>query len=134
MRNMAGENNPRWKGDNVGYDALHDYIRARKIKPEKCERCNKKRKLELSCNGKYTRNLDDYEYICKSCHGKKDRWGKLFEEGEKHPNSKLKNKDILKIRQLYKTGKYSQQKLAEKFFITQTTISTIIKKVTWKHI
>ena len=69
----SGENNPAWKGDKVGYHALHRYIEKRKNKPEECEICNKKREIELSFDhrlGNYTRNTEDYKYVCITCHRK----------------------------------------------------------------
>lgn len=67
------DNNPSWKGDNVKYGSLHEWIRRHKIKPLLCERCNKNKKLDLSnISGEYKRDIDDYEWLCRSCHMKKD--------------------------------------------------------------
>lgn len=71
-----GDNHWNWKGNNANYIALHKWLRKNKPKPEKCERCGIYTS-ELDCSnisGKLTRTLDDYEYICKSCHSKKDNW------------------------------------------------------------
>jgi hypothetical protein len=69
-----GDKNPLWKGDQVGYNALHAWIRRRLPKPPACEICNKPTKyLDLAnISGKYLRRLDDWEYICRVCHMKKD--------------------------------------------------------------
>lgn len=68
-----GENNGLWKGDNVGYGALHDYIKYNKPKPDNCEDCNRSKKLDLAnISGKYTRNLEDWKWLCRSCHMKYD--------------------------------------------------------------
>jgi hypothetical protein len=75
--NLA-ERNGMWKGDKVGYTQLHVWIRRRLLQPHYCERCGKKKKkLDLAnLSGKYLRRLDDWEYICRSCHmsgdGRKD--------------------------------------------------------------
>lgn len=50
------------------------------------------------------------------------------------PNSKLVAKDILKIRKWSKSGKMTGVELAKKFNVTQTTISLIVNKKTWKHV
>ena len=65
-----GKNNGMWKGDNVGYRALHEYIRKYKPEPERCKICGKKTdKLELSNKDhRYTRNIEDYWYLCRKCH------------------------------------------------------------------
>lgn len=70
---QTNENNSAWKGDFVGYAALHDWIRARKNKPNECPICSLPKKLELSnINHKYKRNLSGWIYLCHSCHFKRD--------------------------------------------------------------
>ena len=57
--------------------------------------------------------------------------------GEKHGMAKLTEEKVLQIRQLYSQRKYNktnQTKLAEMYGMTQTQISYIINKKTWKHI
>jgi len=54
--------------------------------------------------------------------------------GEKQWLSKLIYKDVLKIRKLHDTGKYSQKEIGNMFFVSKTTINNVIKKRTWKHI
>lgn len=65
--------------DKVGRIALHEWIARHKPKPDKCEKCEKVTKfLELS-NKKdhnYTRDINDYEYLCHSCHKIKDNLAK----------------------------------------------------------
>lgn len=68
-----GDKNPMWKGDKVGYHALHDWIKSRLPIPNKCQICFKKSKLDLSNKSDlYKRNLNDWEYLCRRCHMKKD--------------------------------------------------------------
>lgn len=67
------ENNPNWKGDNVGYAALHGWIKRRKPKPLLCEECNKKKAFDLANKDhKYKRDVNDYRWLCRSCHQKYD--------------------------------------------------------------
>lgn len=54
--------------------------------------------------------------------------------GEKRPAAKLKNHLVLEIRKLYKTGDYSQRKLAAMYGVSCNTIKNITLKRTWKHI
>ena len=64
-----GENNPMWKGDKVGCGALHDWIKPRKPKPPLCEKCKMVPPFDLaSTNDSYTRNLDDWRWLCRKCH------------------------------------------------------------------
>jgi hypothetical protein len=60
------EKNSQWKGDKVGYIALHNWVRRRKPKPEFCEICNKRKPYDLSnISGKYKRDINDYK--CVNC-------------------------------------------------------------------
>ena len=72
-----GEKNPMWKGDSVHYEALHEWIKRRIPKPEKCVICNTSPPRDLAnISGEYKRELSDWEYLCRSCHMKKDGRGK----------------------------------------------------------
>jgi len=70
----TGENNGQWKGDNVGLTALHKHIKKFLIKPNECKNCKKtKIKLDLAnISQSYKRDLNDWEWLCRSCHMKKD--------------------------------------------------------------
>lgn len=63
------DKNPMWKGNNVGYNALHQYIKRKIKKPEKCSMCNKIKNLDLAnISGKYKRDLTDWKWLCRKCH------------------------------------------------------------------
>lgn len=67
------EKNGRWKGDKVGYDALHQWVRRHLGKPGACEHCEK-----TGLSGKYIhwanksheykRELSDWIRLCAKCH------------------------------------------------------------------
>lgn len=63
---------------------------------------------------------------------KKRRSNKAF--GEKQGLSKLTEKEVIDIRKMYKTGKFSQKIIGEIYDVHQSIISDITKKVTWKHL
>ncbi len=70
---MARENNPQWRGDDVGYASLHLWVASRKPKPKLCGHCGAKKPHDLaSINHTYTRNLDEWVWLCRSCHMKSD--------------------------------------------------------------
>lgn len=54
--------------------------------------------------------------------------------GENSNLSKLKNNDVLKIRELYATGNYFQREIADMFGIAEESCHRIIKRKDWKHI
>lgn len=55
-------------------------------------------------------------------------------EGERHGRAKLSEEDVLAIRTLYDKGEYDQYQLADKFHVTQATISGIICGKIWTKI
>ena len=68
-----GDGNGMWAGDEVKYGSLHDWARNNKPKPEFCEVCGKKKPLDLASIGHtYSRNLDEWRWLCRGCHMKVD--------------------------------------------------------------
>lgn len=61
-------------------------------------------------------NMDDRER-----HGRQPR-------GESHHLAKIKDDDVVEIRQLYATGKYSQRKLASRYGVTQSLICAVVNR------
>jgi len=68
------ENNYAWKGDAVGYKTLHEWIRKYKPIPQTgCEHCHKNKPLHAAnISGEYRRDVNDYIWLCGSCHKKFD--------------------------------------------------------------
>lgn len=54
-------------------------------------------------------------------------------KGEKRPNSKLKECDVLEMRKLSKEG-VSYRELGERYNVSKSTVSAIINRKMWKHI
>lgn len=72
-RKISGSNNYQWKGDDVGYIALHIYIHKYLPKPEFCQICNKLPPLDVACiTGIYNRDFKNWQWLCRSCHMKYD--------------------------------------------------------------
>ena len=69
------ENNPQWKGDNVGYSSLHCWVKYRKNRETICEECGEEKGYSLdlaNISGEYKRDVKDWEWLCRLCHMKKD--------------------------------------------------------------
>lgn len=80
--NQWGANNTSWKGDDVSYKTLHQWVARHTMKPDLCPNCHSNRKLELAnVSGKYKRDLNDWEYLCRRCHYEK--YHKLYKIGFK---------------------------------------------------
>ena len=75
-----GKRNKAWKGDDVGYSALHEWIRKHLGQPTKCEHCDKD---NLTCHDihwankdhTYKRQKEDWIRLCAKCH---KRYDKIF--------------------------------------------------------
>lgn len=55
-------------------------------------------------------------------------------KGEKNFFAKLNESQIIKIREMYSTGNYSQKKISEIYNCTSTNICLIVNRNIWKHI
>jgi hypothetical protein len=74
--NLTDKNNGQWKGNKVGYGAIHDYIKRRFPRPTHCSKCIKIGKVDLAnVSGKYKRDLSDWKWLCRSCHMRSDGRG-----------------------------------------------------------
>jgi len=85
----SGADHPSWKGDKVGYFALHAWVNKVKGRANHCgnPNCQTKspKKFEWSnISGEYKRDIDDYESLCTWCHRKKDLNGKIPWNKGKH--------------------------------------------------
>lgn len=91
-----GKDHPFWKGDDVSYSSLHEWLVKYKPSVECCEECGKKRKLDIAnISGEYRRDVDDYKWLCRSCHKKKDFNYETYDGGFKiRPLSFWKNKKM----------------------------------------
>lgn len=77
IKKMSGKNNHGWKGDNVGYVALHEWVRKVKGLPDTCEYCKisglKSRKINWANKSKqYKREASDWIRLCIKCHRQYD--------------------------------------------------------------
>lgn len=75
---MLGKNNPLWKGDEVGYFSLHNWVKRHKGSPEQCEFCFKDGLTGnqihwANKSGQYLRDLNDWLRLCAKCHYHYDR-------------------------------------------------------------
>lgn len=84
---MKDNRSPHWKGDAVGYGALHDWVVSRKGKAEKCEKCGSIKNVNWSnISMTYRRDLTDWMELCRFCHVKYDRQNGWGEATKKFPN------------------------------------------------
>lgn len=70
-----------WKGDNVSYKTLHQWVRRWLKKPSFCQKCNISQAKEVAnVSGSYKRDLKDWLWLCVLCHrimdGQVDRFVK----------------------------------------------------------
>lgn len=64
-----GENNSQWKGDEVSYRTLHQWINRHLPKPEVCEICKQNKSLHVAnITGVYNRDFKNWRYMCPRCH------------------------------------------------------------------
>lgn len=81
-----GKYNSQWKGNKVGLISLHEWVRNHKPKPEFCEECKKAKPYDLAnISGEYKRDINDFKWLCRSCHMKMDyKLGRRIPKGGKN--------------------------------------------------
>lgn len=72
---QKGEKHIKWKGDAVGYRALHTWIRKYKGKAAefKCIDCSKQAEEWSNFDHSWKRVLEDYDSRCRKCHKRYDK-------------------------------------------------------------
>jgi len=72
---QRGSKNPSWKGEDVGYKAMHARVAAVRGKPKRCEVCGTddpgKRYEWANLTGRYD-DPEDYKRMCARCHKRHD--------------------------------------------------------------
>lgn len=65
---LKGKDSPSWKGDDIGYFALHTWVKRNLGKPSQCiNGCIAKRYVWANISGEYKRDLSDWHESCDSC-------------------------------------------------------------------
>lgn len=70
-----GDKAPNWRGEKVGYRAIHNWMETLLGKPSKCDHCHittAKRFDWANVSGQYKRDVSDWLRLCRSCHRKYD--------------------------------------------------------------
>lgn len=72
---MKGANYPTWKGDLVGYDGLHRWVKRTYTFDDCCYHCGRTdKRLDLAnITGVYGREKENWIKLCRGCHIKEDR-------------------------------------------------------------
>ena len=75
---LTGEKHHKWKGENVGYRALHNWVEKELGNPNTCEYCgitglNGHKIHWANISRRYLRDLSDWIRLCARCHHKYDK-------------------------------------------------------------
>lgn len=72
---ITEDKHPSWKGDLVGYSALHDWVSRRLGNPKKCDICKTTDNVRFQWSNisrLYKRDLLDWRRLCLKCHRRSD--------------------------------------------------------------
>jgi hypothetical protein len=117
------ENNPMWKGYNVKYGSLHDWVRSKLLKTEFCQKCGQTHPYDLAnISGQYKRDLTDWEWLCRKCHMESD--GRM-ENFKKKPILSPEERKIRKKAYYLKNRDYFAQKFKDYY---QNNKEKLLKK------
>ena len=75
---FSNEKHKNWKGNDVNYRDLHNWVARWKGQPSTCEKCGRERLTGHSIHWanidhKYRRVLDDWIRLCAKCHKDYDK-------------------------------------------------------------
>jgi hypothetical protein len=78
---LTENNNNNWKGDKVGYSALHHWVTRKKGKATVCSACSSCKNVQwANISGEYKRDVNDYKALCYKHHREYDKskgWGNI---------------------------------------------------------
>lgn len=84
MDKMRGILHTQWKGENVGYEAMHKWVKRNFGKANKCERCNIENYKKYHWHNKTQtskRDINDWEQLCSKCHAHEHKnWEKRWQK------------------------------------------------------
>lgn len=74
-QSVSGTNNPNYRGENVGYQTKHTWLRKEFGRASKCENCKTEKLVRFewaNISKKYKRQRTDYIQLCALCHRRWD--------------------------------------------------------------
>lgn len=81
---MPEQEHPSWRGDDVGYQALHQWVAKHLGRPSECSNpyCEGESKTYDWANrsGEYRRDLGDWVRLCRVCHTRYDKGWEEYKE------------------------------------------------------
>lgn len=87
----------------------------------------------IDCN-RLNNRTDNLEWVSKKQNIKHSfLYGKKSNKGRKNPNAKLIEEDIVAIRALNKTGRFSNNQISKLFNISSSSVDNIINNTTWSN-
>ena len=129
--------------DNPNYFTIHLWLRKTYGNADKCvnDKClGKSNNFEYALKKKrnHARRKENYIMLCRPCHSKYDNKRPSYETSIKLSESsrlkKLNKEQVLELRKLYDDGKENEPSLARIYGTTQTNVSHIILRKTWKYV
>lgn len=105
-----GKLNPNWR-ENPGYGAVHAWVSIRKPRPDLCQECGIRPAIDLANISNtynpdtYTRDLGNWEWLCRKCHMIKD--GRL--ERMYHGGPKVKYENCVVCKKTHKARGYCER-------------------------
>ena len=132
-----GADNPMWRGNAVGYDGLHDWVKLHKPASEFCEVCGRTNcRIEAAnISGVYKRDIKDFVWLCCSCHTNFDNIKKmklyLVIGVECKTNGQLDKVEKQKCKWLIDNNIFNKILIAEKTKV-KNKIVIVYKEFEWK--
>lgn len=70
-----------FKGNSSSYEAIHQWVKRKYGKANKCEKCGTENKVRFEWSNKdglYKKDINTWQQLCQSCHRNYDNANKIF--------------------------------------------------------
>lgn len=124
---LSGSKSYLWKGDSVGIDALHTYMK--KHVPDKgvCKTCGSRGKVDLAnISNEYRRDISDWKWLCRKCH--------MTEDGRLERFLSHSRKRLLPLKKCPQCFKEFKPPLSKSIFCSRSCRATYHNKKERKNI
>lgn len=121
-----------WKGEDVTYSELHNWVARHRGRPSLCEHCGTTEGLFdwANISGEYRRDLADFMRLCKSCHIRHDAAIRGERTGRRVNHAKLNADIVREVRRRHAAGE-RQAALAREYGVTPAAIGLVISRKNW---
>jgi hypothetical protein len=118
-----------WHKGNGKFIAIHKIVLLTFVGKPKNNQCANHKNFKRADN-----RLSNLEWVTPLENIRHTKKAMRHPHGKTNGNSKLKEKDIKRIRSVYSFRKYTRNMLAKEYKVDKSCIDSVLSRRTWKHV